>query len=82
MKHSHTTTYMVNGEIITKNKIAYETDKEAIETARYMNIKPKTIKKVVAYKCAVCGKWHVGRSNKDLTEKDREHYLKLTKLRF
>lgn len=77
MSNAHTTKVMVNGLFIEKEKIGYETDKEAIEKARQMNLRPDTIRKVVAYKCSVCQKWHVGRTNKTLTEKDREHYRKV-----
>lgn len=77
IKNGHTTTIYVNGVAKEKEKISYETDKEAIEQARLMNCRPETIRKVVAYKCPVCQKWHVGRSGRTLNEKDREHYLKL-----
>ena len=77
MKFSHTTKYMVNGEWFEKEKKSFDTDKEAIEKARLMNLDLKTIHKVVAYKCKVCQKWHVGRTHKVLTEKDREHYKKI-----
>lgn len=77
MKTGHTTTYIVNGQLIEKEKIAYETDKEAIEIARYMNLRDKTIRKVVAYKCPVCLKWHVGRSHKTITDKDKEKCHKM-----
>lgn len=76
MDRKHTTKYMVNGQWFEKEKIAYETDKEAIEKAREMNLRPQTIRKVVAYKCDTCHKWHIGRTSKCLTEKDREHYRK------
>lgn len=79
MKTGHTTTYIVNGQLIEKEKIAYETDKEAIETARHMNLRKETIRKVVAYKCPVCLKWHVGRSFRTLTDKDRDKYSKVAK---
>lgn len=81
MSNGHTTWYMVGGEWIERPKNAFDTDKEAIERARIMNLYPKTIHKVVAYKCSVCGKWHVGRTKKELTEKDREHYRNVVKYR-
>ena len=68
---------MVDGKIFTKEKIGYSTDKEAIEMARVMNCREHVIHKLVAYKCPICQKWHVGRSWKVLTEKDREHYRKV-----
>lgn len=66
-----------NGEKVMKQKQKYDTDKEAIEEARKLNSLPETIHKAVAYKCGTCGKWHVGRTTKVLTEKEREHYKSL-----
>lgn len=63
-----------NGEKVMKSKQKYETDKEAIEEARKLNCFPESIHKAVAYKCNTCGKWHVGRTNKELTEKEKSHY--------
>ena len=73
----HFTSYMVDGKVFTKEKIGYSSDKEAIEMARVMNCREHTIHKLVAYKCPVCQKWHIGRSRKVLTEKEREHYMKV-----
>ena len=73
----HFTSYMVDGKVFTKEKIGYSSDKEAIEMARVMNCREDTIHKLVAYKCPVCQKWHIGRSRKVLTEKEREHYRKV-----
>lgn len=67
----------INGEKVMKNKQKYDTDKEAIEEARKLNCLPETIHKVVAYKCITCGKWHIGRTSKVLTEKEKEHYRSL-----
>lgn len=63
-----------NGEKVMKLKQKYETDKEAIEEARKLNSLPETIHKAVAYKCVTCGKWHVGRTDKVLTEKEKDRY--------
>ena len=73
----HFTSYMVDGKVFTKEKIGYSSDKEAIEMARVMNCREHTIHKLVAYKCPVCQKWHIGRSRKVLTEKEKEHYRKV-----
>lgn len=73
----HFTSYMVDGKVFTKEKIGYSSDKEAIEKARVMNCREHTIHKLVAYKCPVCQKWHIGRSRKVLTEKEKEHYRKV-----
>lgn len=76
VKHKCTTFSHIDedGHIVEKNKICYDTDKEAIEVARRINLKEKTIHKMVAYKCDVCHLWHIGKSRRILTEKDREHY--------
>ena len=58
-------------------KKSYETEKEAINVARYMNTQGHIIHKMVAYKCAECGKWHIGRNSTELSNEDREHYKKL-----
>ena len=81
MFRGHMTRYMVGGVWVEKPKIAYENDKDAIEKARIMNTRDYTIHKLVAYKCSICGKWHVGRSNKVLNDKDREHYKNVIKFR-
>lgn len=73
----HFTSYMVDGKVFDKEKIGYSSDKEAIEMARVMNCREHTIHKLVAYKCPVCQKWHIGRSRKVLTEKEKEHYMKV-----
>lgn len=59
------------GQNIYKDKIKYETDKEAIEQAIRMNCMDKTIHKNVAYKCKTCGKWHIGRNKTVLTTEDK-----------
>lgn len=76
MKNGHTTKAIINGQIVEKPKKPYETDKEAIESAKHINLKSKTIHKLVAYKCSVCQKWHIGRNKKELTDKDRDKYRK------
>ena len=58
-------------------KKSYETEKEAINVARYMNTQEHIIHKMVAYKCAECGKWHIGRNSTELSNEDREHYKSL-----
>lgn len=69
--------YNENGEKVFKSKIGYDTEIEAIKIARKRNLQPETIHKYVAYKCSICGKWHIGKhKNRLLTEKDREKYRK------
>lgn len=54
--------------------------KQAIAEARSLNLSEKQIHKAVAYKCSVCHKWHIGKSNKVLTEKDVKKYKHLSLL--
>lgn len=68
-----------NGKLVPKQ--AYETEMDALTTARYLNTRPNVIHKIIAYKCDKCGKWHIGRTYKELTDKDRkkaEEMLKRT----
>lgn len=62
-----------DGEPVYKNKKAFDTDKEAIAYAKEMNKRniDKIIRKLVAYKCDKCHKWHVGRTYATLSEKER-----------
>lgn len=53
-------------------KRAYATEMDALTTARFLNTRPNVIHKMIAYKCTTCGKWHIGRTFKELTEKDRK----------
>lgn len=53
----------ISGEVVFKKKIAYSSYEEADEAARkYMSKHPKEAVPVTAYKCAFCGKWHIGHS--------------------
>lgn len=54
-------------------KTKLKTDIEAISEAKRLNVKPNMIHKVVAYKCAICGSYHVGKSWKFL-KKDKNIY--------
>ena len=60
----------IDGSLIPKH--GYETEMDALTTARFLNTRPNVIHKVIAYKCDKCGKWHIGRTFKELTEKDRK----------
>jgi hypothetical protein len=68
-----------DGNPIFVDKIKYNTDKEAIEAARQMNIQEKVIHKLVAYKCPVCHYWHIGRNKTVLSPKDKNHYKNVIK---
>lgn len=67
------TNKMENGILKEVKKKAFETLDDAIEQARKMNSNGQQIHKVIAYKCPLCHKYHVGRSKKELTDKDRKH---------
>lgn len=67
----------VGGTLIEKKP--FETEEEALSIARLLNTKDKVIHKMVVYKCEKCGKWHIGRSFKELTPKDREKAIKSLK---
>ena len=52
----------VNGERVKSDKKKYDTLDDAIVAAKDINKKGQNIHKVVAYKCSVCFKYHVGRN--------------------
>ena len=62
---------------VLKPKKSYETEKEALKIARFLNTQENIIHKMIAYKCSTCGKWHIGNNGSELTEDDRIHYRKL-----
>lgn len=60
----------IDGKFLPKK--GYETEMDALTTARFLNSKPFTIHKMVAYKCIKCGKWHIGSTDRVLTDEDRK----------
>ena len=62
---------------VLKPKKSYETEKEALKIARFLNTQENIIHKMIAYKCSTCGKWHIGNNGSELTEEDRIHYKNL-----
>lgn len=66
--------YDENHNPIFKDKAAHATLDIAIIEAKKMNIKDKTIHKVIAYKCPECKKYHIGKSKKLITNKEREKW--------
>lgn len=52
----------ITKEYIKKDKIKFNTLDEAIEEAKRINSLGKNIHKVVAYKCSVCHKYHIGKN--------------------
>lgn len=61
-----------NGTIVNRPKKQFDTLDIAISVAKRENSKPEHIHKVVAYKCTICHKYHVGRNGKLLTNKERD----------
>jgi hypothetical protein len=59
---------IINGEKTYKIKL--KTDVEAINEAKRLNLKPNMIHKVIAYKCSICGYYHVGKSFKIIERKE------------
>jgi hypothetical protein len=59
-----------DGKLVPKQ--AYKTEMDALTTARFLNTCPNVIHKMIAYKCDTCGQWHIGRTYKELTDKDRK----------
>lgn len=55
-----------------KKKKSFESEKDAILTCYKLNLKESQTRKLVAYKCCECHKWHIGKNSKILTEEDRE----------
>lgn len=62
------------GNRVEKPKQQFETEAEALEKAFYLNAYGSSIRKLSAYKCWTCGKWHIGRTPHVLTKEDREKY--------
>lgn len=53
-------------------KKGYDTEMDALTTARFLNSKPHVTHKMVAYKCIKCDKWHIGSTSRVLTDEDRK----------
>ena len=67
---------------IRRPKRKFKTSDEDIRAAMFMNVKESTVHKYVAYKCNKCGLFHIGHTNKLLTEKDikkANQFIKKTK---
>lgn len=68
--------YKSNIDFIEIEKRSYNTLDDAIFAAKLNNSKENTIHKYIAYKCDVCYKYHIGKSYRELKEKDRIKYKK------
>lgn len=73
--NSHYTIYGYDAERkpLYKAKKGFLTEIDAVLRCFQINLAPHSIHKVVAYKCAKCGKWHIGHHNNiTLTEAERQ----------
>ena len=61
---------IIDGKMLPKK--GYDTEIDALTTARFLNSQPYTMHKMVAYKCIKCNKWHIGSTDRVLTEEDRQ----------
>lgn len=68
--------YDENGNPVYKLKKKFDTLDQAIAHAKIVNSNDYVIHKVVAYKCRVCMKYHVGRNGSILKDKQRDKYKK------
>ena len=53
-----------NGEKVTQPKVKFNSLEEAIKVAKKINLRGENIRKVRAYKCPDCHKYHIGRGEK------------------
>lgn len=73
-RKAHYCTVISKGKKQRKEKHGYDTELEAVNVARQMNCDERNEYKVVAYRCLVCGKWHVGHTNHYITHEQRLKY--------
>ncbi len=69
--------HLENGEKVYSLKKKYNSLDDAILIARIYNAEDHSIHKLVAYKCNICLKYHIGKTNKMITDKERLRYKKL-----
>ncbi len=65
--------YDNSGNIVYKEKKSFDAEKSAIYAAMIINTKAGNNIRIVAYKCKVCGKYHLGHNGHfiDDNEKDK-----------
>ena len=68
------------GEPIYHQKKAYDTLEDAIKIAKSINSQDHIIHKVVAYKCKICNKFHLGRNGSILKEKEKNKWKSINSL--
>lgn len=70
-KRQYRSHYKIGPNRVLEEKKSFDTEQDALRMARFLNTKDNIIHKMVAYKCAKCGKWHVGSNNTVLDEAER-----------
>jgi hypothetical protein len=65
-----------DGTEVRNPKTKFDTPFDATRKAMLMNIKESTVHKYTAYKCSKCGWYHIGRTRKVLSDKDRAKAIK------
>ena len=65
-----------NGNPKVKKKKTFFTLESAIQHAKLMNVREDRVKKVVAYKCKECHRYHVGRNGSTIKDKEKEKIKK------
>ena len=71
-KRQYRSHYKIGPNGVLEKKKSFDTEQDALRMARFLNTKDNIIHKMVAYKCAKCGKWHVGSNNTVLDEAERK----------
>ena len=75
-KHWTLEGFTADGSRTYKVKRSFDTELRAQYECFKRNIKPEAIHKLVAYKCPVCHKWHIGHNNTILEDKDKKKIQK------
>lgn len=76
MNKCTTTKIDKEGNEVVKNKKQFVTLDSAIKHAKEMNIISTHTEKLVAYKCATCFRYHVGRNGNKIKDKERDKFKK------
>lgn len=58
--------HLKEGQEVTQPKVKFDTLEDAIKVAKKINLRGTNIRKVRAYKCPKCHKYHVGRGKTKL----------------
>jgi len=66
--------YKTGDSFVKRPKKKYNTDKQAISACKRINSQKHQIHKVVAYRCSTCDGYHIGKTDKVLSVKDKQKY--------